>query len=452
MNAPTYHGERTAHLNTAGTGRMPDAVHAVLAHCTALDDRYGPAALRGSPGGGTHPRLHAQLAALLGVRSGRTVLTTGAAQAFEAFARTTVLGPRDRIWTTPHEGVANLTALHALRERTRCRLEVVPLRPDGDLDLDWMRTHLDEDVALVSAVHLSAACGTVNPVEDIGRLLAPHRARYTLDASHSVGLLPVDAARIGCQLLTADGWRFLRGPQDIGFAHLAPDPRAAPHHGPPHPPHHGPPHPPHDGPPHPPHDGPPHPPQDGLSDGLVEGAVQAPAPAAVAALAAALDHHAAAARLPHEDLLPLLRAAVRDTPGMELLAAGRRQAGVLAFRHAEVPAAAIRRGLARRGVVLAKTVAHEHPLHPAGRITAPALRASVHHDNTPQDIDRLRRALAEVLREEQHAAAVPARAALAAAGPAAGPAAAVDPGPPPFPYRTARPARRRGHLTLHRAN
>ncbi|MFI7354047.1 aminotransferase class V-fold PLP-dependent enzyme [Streptomyces avidinii] len=430
MNAPTHHGQRTAHLNTAGTGRMPDAVHAVLAHCTDLDDRYGPAALRGSPDDGTHPhpRLHARLAALLGARLGRTVLTTGAAQAFEAFARTTVLGPRDRIWTTPHEGVANLTALHALRERTRCRLEVVPLRPDGDLDLDWMRTHLDEDVALVSAVHLSAACGTVNPVEDIGRLLAPHRARYALDASHSVGLLPLDAARIGCQLLTADGWRFLRGPQDIGFAHLAPDPRAAPHDAPP--------------------DGLP----DGLSGGLAEGAVQAPAPAAVAALAAALDHHAAAARLPHEDLLPLLRAAVRDTPGMELLAAGPRQAGVLAFRHAEIPTAAIRRGLARRGVVLAKTVAHEHPLHPAGRITAPALRACVHYDNTAQDIDRLRRALAEVLREERATAAVPARAALAAAGPAAGPAAAVGSGPQPFPYRTARPARRRGHLTLHRAN
>ncbi|WP_405525872.1 aminotransferase class V-fold PLP-dependent enzyme [Streptomyces avidinii] len=432
MNAPTHHGERTAHLNTAGTGRMPDAVHAVLARCTALDDRYGPAALRESPGAMTHPGLHARLAALLGVRSGRTVLTTGAAQAFEAFARTTVLGPRDRIWTTPHEGVANLTALHALRERTRCRLEVVPLRPDGDLDLDWMRTHLDEDVALVSAVHLSAACGTVNPVEDIGRLLAPHRARYTLDASHSVGLLPVDAARIGCQLLTADGWRFLRGPQDIGFAHLAPDPRTDPHDGP------------HDGP-RDPYDGP----YDGLAEGLAEGAVRAPAPAAVAALGAALDHHTAAARRPHQDLLPLLRDAVRDTPGMELLAAGRQQAGVLAFRHAEIPAAAIRRGLARRGVVLAKTVAHEHPLHPAGRITAPALRACVHHDNTPQDIDRLRRALTEVLREE-HAAAVPvpARAALAAAGPAA----AADPGPPPSPYRTARPARRRGHLTLHRAN
>ncbi|MFG2991736.1 aminotransferase class V-fold PLP-dependent enzyme [Streptomyces sp. NPDC048257] len=427
MNAPTYHGERTAHLDTAAAGRMPDAVRAVLAHCTALDDRFGPAAPGAGPGDALHTRVRERLGALLGVPAADTALATGAAQAFEAYLQGMDLGPRDRIWTTPHEGVAHLSALHALRGRTRCRLEVVPLRPDGDLDLDWMRTHLDEDVALVSAVHLSPACGTVNPVVEIGRLLAAHRARYTLDASHSAGLLPLDAPRIGCDLLTADGWRFLRGPQDIGFAYLAP---GRPHGSPP----------------------------------------QPPAPATAAALDAALAHHHNAARLPHEDLLPRLRDAVARTPGMHLLAAGTEQAAVLAFRHAEIPAAAIRRGLARRGVVLGKTVAHQHPLHPAGRDGEPALRASVHHHNTARDIDRLQQALAEVLLEER-----PAIPALAAAGTAAGTAAATaagtaagvlapaataapaaaaagagaEPGRP-SPYH-ARPVRRRGHLTLHRA-
>ncbi|MGW6985050.1 aminotransferase class V-fold PLP-dependent enzyme [Streptomyces sp. NPDC054932] len=431
-------GERTAHLNTAGTGRMPDAVHAVLARCTALDDRLGTAALQESPGGVLRTRIHGRIGALLGVRAADTVLAAGAAELFEAFLHGITLGPRDRIWTTPHESLAGLTALHALRDRTRCRLEVVPLRPDGDLDLDWMRTRLDQDVALVSAVHLSPACGTVNPVEAIGRLLAPHRARYTVDASHSAGLLPLDATRIGCDLLTADGWRFLRGPQGTGFAYVAPGPADTPAPAPAPPP--------------------------VLAPVPVSVRAAAPEPAAVAALDAALAHHAAAARLPHEDLLPRLRAAVRRTPGMELLAAGSRQAAVLAFRHAEIPAAAIRRGLARRGVVLGKTVAHETPLHPAGLDGEPALRASVHHDNTAQDIERFAQALGEVLQEEhrreqhrreQHrpeehrpegprAGAVPLRAPAAA-----GARAAAGAGPPAS--RPAHPARRRGHLTLHRA-
>ncbi|MFD9411465.1 aminotransferase class V-fold PLP-dependent enzyme [Streptomyces sp. NPDC059989] len=404
MNAPTYHGERTAHLNTAGTGRMPDDVLAVLADCTALDDRFGQAALEESLGDVLHTQVHERIGGLLGVPAGDTVLAAGAAEAFEAVVSGIALGPSDRIWTTPHEGVANLTALHALRDRTRCALEVVPLRADGGLDLDWMRAHLDEDVALVSVVHVSSACGTVNPVEAVGRLLAGHRARYAVDASHSVGQLPVDAARTGCHLLTADGWRFLRGPQGVGFAYVVP----------------------------------------GLWDGLA----QAPAPAAVAALNTALARHTDADSLPYgdhpyEDLLPRLRAAVEGTPGMELLASGPEQAGILAFRHGEIPAAAIRRGLARRGVVLWKTVAHENPLHPAGQDGATALRASVHRDNTAEDIDRFRQALGEVLLEERRAAA-PAGIAEAV-----GAVEAADFGPP-SPYR-ARPVRRRGHLTLHRA-
>lgn len=189
MSAQTIHRVPTTHLNSAGTGRMPAAVRAVLADRTAQDDR-GPYAPEESLAPVLDAEIHERLGALLGVPARRTALFTGAADAFDSYVSRLPLGPGDRIWTTPHEGVARLVTLHALRARTRCTLEVVPLREDGDLDLDWMREHLDEHVALVSVVHVSSACGTVNPVEAIGRLLAAHRALYAVDASHSVGRLP----------------------------------------------------------------------------------------------------------------------------------------------------------------------------------------------------------------------------------------------------------------------
>lgn len=404
MNAPTHHGERTAHLDTAGTGRMPAAAAAVLAECTACDDRFGPHALEERLGAVLHTGIHDRLGSLLNAPAGRVTLAVGAAEAFDSYVSRLDLGPRDQIWTTPHEGVANLTALFALRDRTRCRLEVVPLREDGDLDLDWMRERIDEDVALVSVVHVSAACGTVNPVEAVGRLLAPHRARYAVDASHSVGQLPVDVTRIGCHLLTADGWRFLRGPQGIGFAYTAPSPAPGP------------------------------------------GFPEPPAPAAVAALHTALAHHTAVLSLEPatrpEDLLRRLRAALEQAPGIDLIAPGREQAGIVSFRHGEVPAALIRRRLAGRGVVVRKSVAQETPLHPAGREAPTFLTASVHYDNTAADIERLGPALRDVVRElvreERRFAAVSAVRVLAAAGSApAGPA----------PYDRPQPVRR-GHLTL----
>jgi len=415
VNAPTSRSERRVHLNTAGTGRMPAAVRAVLAECARREDRYGHHELEEDLEDVLHTEIHERLAGLLNVPAGDTVLCTGAADAFAALLARLPLGPGDRVWTTPYESAANLTALFALRDRTRCRLDVVPLRPDGDVDLEWMAEHVDERVALVSLTHVPSGCGIVSPVEAVGRILAPHRCLYAVDASHAAGQLPLDASRIGCQLLTGDGWRFLRGPYGVGFAYVAPQLRRLPA---------------------PAGTEPPRPPEI----------------AAVAAFHTALAQHAAATVAPYEDLLPALRAAVEAAPGAELIAPGRTQSGILAFRHAGLPAGLIRRGLAERGVVVGKTVGQEVPLFMPGRGITTAVRVSVHLDNAPGDIDRFGEALAGVLAQER-AGAVPAPRALHTATPQA-PAPAQAPAQAPVQGSGARirlPRQRAAagrHLTL----
>ena len=359
MNAPTARGSHRVHLNTAGVGRMPATVRAVLTECTRREDRYGRHHLEEHLDGVLHTEIHERLGALLDVPAADTVLFTGAADAYATVLPRLPLGPRDRVWTTPYEGVAALTTLLALRDRTRCRLEVVPLRPDGDLDLDWMAGHIDDDVALVTVPYVPSGCGIVNPVEAVGRILAPYRCLYAVDASYAVGQIPVDAARIGCHLLTGDGWRFLCGPQGVGFAYTAPRLREA------------------------------------LAPPGVRPAVLPPSPA-VAALTAALSRRPASGA-GHEALALRLRAAVEAVPGTELIAPGRTQSGIVAFRHAELPAALVRRRLADQGVVVWKTVAAETPLLPPGPGLTTAVRASVHHDNSPEDIARFEEALREAV-------------------------------------------------------
>jgi selenocysteine lyase/cysteine desulfurase len=361
---------------------MSAAVRAVLTECTRREDRYGHHELEEDLEAVLHTEIHERLGGLLNAPAADTVLFTGAADAYDFLVAQLALGPGDRIWTTPYESAATLMTLFALRDRTRCALDVVPLRPDGDLDLEWMATHIDDDVALVSVAHVPSGCGIVNPVEDVGRLLAPYRCLYAVDASHSVGQLPVDAARIGCDLLTGDGWRFLRGPQNVGFACVAPRLR------------------------------------DALAPGGAE-PLRPPQIGAVAALNTALAQHGAQSA-PHEDLVPALRAAVEAAPGIEVIAPGRIQSGILAFRHTEMPAAVIRRQLAARGIVVWKTVAQQTPLFLPGTGVTTALRASVHHDNSPQDIARFEKALREVLAQERpRTASVPRTLHAAAAAPPA---------------------------------
>ncbi|MFJ3594210.1 aminotransferase class V-fold PLP-dependent enzyme [Streptomyces sp. NPDC090231] len=377
------------HLNTAGQGRMPDAVRTVLTECVRLEDRFGPHVLEERVGDLVHGEVHQRLEGLLNTPDGHTELFTGGAAAFDALVSGLTLGRGDRIWTTPYESAARLTTLRSVRDRTRCRIEVVPLRPDGDLDLGWMAAHIDDSVALVSVVHVPASRGIINPVEDIGRLLAPHRCLYAVDAAYSLGQLPVDVSRIGCHLLTGDGWRFLRGPRAVGFAYVAPRLR-----------------------------------EELSRSDFGGGAPRAaefttrvpepvPATAAVAAFTSALAHRAELPAQPYEELVPALHCAVVDVPGVELLAPGRYHSAVLAFHHPDLSSALLRRGLAERGVAVWKTVAEQTPLldRPGGRATA--LRASVYEGTTRQDIDAFAEALAKTVADVSSRRVLPAPGGLA---------------------------------------
>ncbi|MYY00899.1 MULTISPECIES: aminotransferase class V-fold PLP-dependent enzyme [unclassified Streptomyces] len=367
----TGEGLEMIHLNTAGQGRMPDPVRTVLTECVRVEDRFGPHELEERVGDLVHGEVHQRLERLLNTPDGHTELFTGGAAAFDALVSGLALGKRDRVWTTPYESAAHLATLRSVRDRTRCRLEVVPLRPDGDLDLDWMSAHIDDSVALVSVPHVPANRGIVNPVADIGRLLAPHRCLYAVDAAYSLGQLPVDIADIGCHLLTGDGWRFLRGPRSVGFAYVSARLR------------------------------------DALSRAEVAdeapraAALASPVPttAAVAAFASVLSHRAARPALSYEGLIPALRGAVAGVAGVELLAPGRRPSAMLAFHHPELSAALIRRGLAERGVAVRKTVADETPLLARHATATPALCVSLDEGTTQQDIDDFAEALAAVVAE-----------------------------------------------------
>ncbi|GAA3009905.1 aminotransferase class V-fold PLP-dependent enzyme [Streptomyces drozdowiczii] len=407
MNVQTPQVERTVRLDAATAGHTPAAVRTVVAELLRREDEYGTHELEEYVEDIVDNEVHERLGALLSVpATGVTSLVTGGADAFRETLDRLPVGPGDRVWTTPYEDVARLTALFALRDRTRCRLDVVPLDAHGDLDLAWMAARIDEDVALVSVAQVPAGCGIVNPVEEIGRILAPHRALYAVDVSYAVGHLPVNAARIGADLLTGDGWRFLGGPDGVGFACTTPRLRSALTE-----------------------------PGPARYDQDLPGT---PHSASVAGLnTALLLHGKEASAAPREDLHPQLRDAVDRVAGTELIAPGRVQAGVLAFRHEELTAARLRRELRAHGIVLRKTVAQEMPLYLPGRGITTALHASLGHDTTARDIARFGQALDAIVSADRPAEVVLPRAV----GGFSAPATAV-------PSRTSRGSR--GHLTLLR--
>lgn len=371
------------HLNTAGAGIPAPAVPAVMADHLVAEAELGPYEAEARRAEDLEQRVYARLAELVGARREEIALFGSATDAWCRIVGQLDLPAGGRLWVTPYEYAGNLIALQRLAVRRGCVLEVVPTLPGGDLDLDWFAANLDDRVALVSLTHMPSGMGTVLPVAEVGALLAGSAAVYVVDACQTVGQLTVDVSAIGCHLLTAAGRKFLRGPRGSGFAFVRPDlwPMIDPV-------------------------------QHDLHVAEVESlrdhrvTVDTAArfetaernSAVVLGLLAAADHALTDGGPAAPEVYDALVSAVRETPGTRLLAPGTRRAGILSFVHESCSPERLRDGLADDGVSVWVGVGAHTPLWLTASGIDRFVRTSVHHYNTPAEIEKFRSALRRVLR------------------------------------------------------
>lgn len=211
--------EPRLHFNNAGAGLMPlPVLEAVKAHLDreALLGGYEAAAAATE----LHERTYAAVARLLNCSADEIALQENATRAWDMAFHAVPLGAGDRILTGHAEYVSNWLAMLQVSRRTGCMIEVVPNGPDGAIDLDALRRMLNDRVKLVALTHAPSSNGLINPAEEVGAIVRGSGALYLLDACQSVGQRVVDVERIGCDLLTATGRKFLRGPRGTGFLYV----------------------------------------------------------------------------------------------------------------------------------------------------------------------------------------------------------------------------------------
>ncbi|MFC3123958.1 aminotransferase class V-fold PLP-dependent enzyme [Pseudoroseomonas globiformis] len=219
IRAETPAAARRAYLHNAGAALMPAPVLAAQVRHLELEAEIGGYAAAEAEAARLDG-VYASVAGLLNAAPEEIALVENATVAWQMAFYSLRFRPGDRILTAEAEYAANYVAFLQAAKRTGVEIAVVPSDSTGELDVTALDAMIDDRVKLIAITWVPTNGGLTNPAAAIGRIARLHGIPYLLDACQAVGQMPVDVQAIGCDMLSATGRKFLRGPRGSGFLYV----------------------------------------------------------------------------------------------------------------------------------------------------------------------------------------------------------------------------------------
>lgn len=129
--------------------------------------------------------------------------------------------PGDHVITSVMEHNSVLRPLY-LQEQKGVELTFLPINEMGVISPADVEAAIRDNTKAMVFTHASNVTGNINPVKEVTQILHQHNILAVLDASQTMGAIPVDIQELGVDILCFTGHKSLLGPQGTGGIYIKP--------------------------------------------------------------------------------------------------------------------------------------------------------------------------------------------------------------------------------------
>ena len=182
-----------------------------------LKEDYGNAQSLHFPGGRARKAMEKarkSTGELIGAKENEIYFTSCGSEANNLAVKGAAFGSQQKGKHIIVSAVEHFSVLYSAKRLQQMGFEVtsVPVDKYGIVVLDELEKAIRKDTILVSIQHANPEIGTIQPIEEISKIVHENKVLFHTDAVSTAGIIPVDVNNFGVDLLTLAGSQF-HGPK-----------------------------------------------------------------------------------------------------------------------------------------------------------------------------------------------------------------------------------------------